>query len=302
MLDLVGSEHAHTLLRQSVHYCVKGEEVAKKYYGDLAQVLAGVLERHHLNERELGERDAEDAWVGELSATLFQATPEQAADAVGGALASGYSRAVISEAISLTANQLMLRDAGRPPEQAQANKPVGSVHGDSIGVHASDAANAWRHIASVSDARNAAASLVLAGWHVASDRTARGRRFLEWQPRPLPEPLAKVTTRDPERLLAELDGAIRERDQERACAVAHQYLAAGHESRPVFDLMLRFATSEDGALHAEKYYFTVCDEFARTRPAFRNRQLVALARVTASEFGTHAPGYEQACQLLGCEA
>ena len=41
------------------------------------------------------------------------------------------------------------------------------------------------------------------------------------------------------------------------------------------------------------------EEFAATRPAFRWRQLVALARVTASEYGRPAPGYEQACQLLG---
>jgi hypothetical protein len=72
----------------------------------------------------------------------------------------------------------------------------------------------------------------------------------------------------------------------------------GHPSKPVFDLMLRYATSEDGSLHAEKYYRTVREEFARTRPAFRWRQVVALARVTASEYGRPAPGYEEACRLL----
>jgi len=30
----------------------------------------------------------------------------------------------------------------------------------------------------------------------------------------------------------------------------------------VFDLLLRYASSEDGALHAEKYYRTVTEEFA----------------------------------------
>ncbi len=47
----------------------------------------------------------------------------------------------------------------------------------------------------------------------------------------------------------------------------------GHPSRPVFDLMLRFAVSEDGRLHSEKYR-TVTEEFAATRPAFRWRHLV----------------------------
>ena len=45
-------------------------------------------------------------------------------------------------------------------------------------------------------------------------------------------------------------------------------------------------------------YRTVSEEFALTRPAFRWRQLVALARVTASEFGQPAAGYADACKLL----
>ena len=72
----------------------------------------------------------------------------------------------------------------------------------------------------------------------------------------------------------------------------------GHPERPVLDMFLRFATSEDGALHAEKYFRTVSEEFAAARPAFRWRQLVALSRVTASEFGRPAPGYAEACEIL----
>ena len=66
----------------------------------------------------------------------------------------------------------------------------------------------------------------------------------------------------------------------------------------MFDLLLRFAVSEDGALHAEKYYRTATEEFAATRPAFRWRQLVSLARVTASAYGQPAPGHAEACRLL----
>ena len=51
-------------------------------------------------------------------------------------------------------------------------------------------------------------------------------------------------------------------------------------------MLRKYAISEDGALHAEKYYRTVTEEFNSTRPAFRWRQLTALARVTgALEFG-----------------
>jgi hypothetical protein len=33
-----------------------------------------------------------------------------------------------------------------------------------------------------------------------------------------------------------------------------------HAPQPVFDLLLRYAVSEDGALHAEKYHRTVTEE------------------------------------------
>ena len=76
-------------------------------------------------------------------------------------------------------------------------------------------------------------------------------------------------------------------------------MAGPAEARPAFDLLLRYAISEDGALHAEKYYRTVSEEFASTRPAFRWRHLAALARVTASEYGQPAPGHADSCRLLG---
>ena len=104
-----------------------------------------------------------------------------------------------------------------------------------------------------------------------------------------------------EKLLAETEAAIRAKDQFQACALMHQYGVSGGDVRPALDLMLRFATTEDGALHAEKYYRTVSEEFQRTRAAFRWRQLAALARVTASEFGRPAPGVDEACGLLKIE-
>jgi hypothetical protein len=70
-------------------------------------------------------------------------------------------------------------------------------------------------------------------------------------------------------------------------------------AKPIFDLLLKYATSEDGALHAEKFYRTVSEEFARARPAYKWRHLVGLARVTASEYGRPAEGYAESRQLLG---
>ena len=105
-------------------------------------------------------------------------------------------------------------------------------------------------------------------------------------------------TTDAGALLSETETAIKAKDQARAAALVHRYGGLGHSPRPLFDVLLRFATSEDGALHAEKYYRTVTEEFSAMRPAFKWRQLVALARVTASEYGFPAPGYAEACRLL----
>jgi hypothetical protein len=146
--------------------------------------------------------------------------------------------------------------------------------------------------------RNSAACLILAGYEAAHGRQVRAGDFLKWTPRPLPEVLESVKTSDPKGLLAEAERAIQANQQEIASALVHRYGTLGHDPAPIFALLLQYAVSEDGALHAEKYYNTVREEFARTRPAFRWRQLVALARVTASECGRPAPGIAQARELL----
>src|SRR5206468_9332917 len=135
--------------------------------------------------RSPGDRKAEDAWIEEMSQTIFRSTPAQAAEAAAAALAEGMSPSDIGEAITLAANQLVLRDQGRTPRDEVTGKPVGSVHGDSIGVHATDSANAWRNMARVSNSRNCFASLILGAYQVALDRTNRGGDFLNWKPLPL---------------------------------------------------------------------------------------------------------------------
>src|SRR5581483_179230 len=195
-------------------------------------------------------------------------------------------------------NQLVLRDEGRPAKWAQPNKPVGSVHGDSVGVHACDSVNAWRSVARFGNQRTHVSSLVLAAYQVARDRGARGE-FLKWEPYPRAEHLEKVRGVPAESLVRELEAAVRDKDQPRAAAVAHRIGAEKPDAaREVFALLRKYAVSEDGALHAEKYYRTTSEEFARTRPAFRWRQLVALARVTASAYGYPAPGLDEARRLL----
>jgi len=110
--------------------------------------------------------------------------------------------------------------------------------------------------------------------------------------------LDQIQKTDAASLLQQADDAIRQNLQARASAIVHRYGELGHAPRPLFDLLLRYAVSEDGALHAEKYYRTVSEEFASTRPAFRWRHLLGLARVTASEYGRPAPGMAEARELL----
>jgi hypothetical protein len=300
--DLTGREHAHTLLRQSVRYCVKSEQGMCEHHGKekfearikspshIRQVLPRLLDEHKLLSGTIGTRQADDAWIEATSLAIANGTQVKGAETVASALAEGFSLESVSEAISLAANSLLLRNG---KERA---------HGDSTGVHASDSAIAWRNIALVSDHRNRVASLIVAGFH-----TAGQSQYVVKEAYPLAAHLEKVTSKDPAELLKQVEGAIRENDQATACAAVAKYGSLGNDSGPVFELLLRYGISEDGRLHAEKYYRTACEEFALMRPAFRWRQLQSLARVTASEYnydrfdkkGFHAPGYEEACKLLG---
>jgi hypothetical protein len=294
LLDLAGQEQAHTLLRQSVRYCVQSERSridGHRPEPGVRSVLPKLLDEYRLLQKQPGSRQGDDAWLARLSETIYGPSREQAAEAVAAALADGMSLESVGEALSLAANQLVLRDPGRAV--AEAGKPKGSVHGASVGVHASDAANAWRNIARVSDARNSVASLIVGAYHTAGQ--CQGQHD---KPYPLADNLEGLAERDPHKLLSQARDAIMHNDQAMACALVHEYGTRGQPERPVFDLLLEFAVSEDGALHAEKYYRTVTEEFASGRPAFRWRHLAALARVTASEFGYTAPGYDEARRLL----
>jgi len=306
MFDLIGKEQAHTLLRQSVRLCVKEErDRIKRGWSEptIRAILPKVLDQHRLVGRSLGRRKPEDAWVLELNQTINTSTQKQAADAIGAALAEGMDPEAVGEAISLAANQLVLRSTSS------------RTHGNSLGVHGSDATNAWRNIARLTGQRNAAASLIVAAYHVAGQGQKvrahdRGKNAQAGGADPLARFRDKLTQKDPSALLRKTEEAIRANDQSLASAAILRYGELGHPTRPVFDLMLGFVVSEDGRLHSEKYYRTVTEEFAATRPAFRWRHLVGLARVTASmhgydrkdSHGHRAPGYEQACKLLGVRA
>ena len=298
LLEVLGQEHAHTMLRQSMHYCVKAENNSRRTdWDEIRDLLPKLLEEHRLADRTPGAKPAEDAWIASFSDQLFKATPADAAKMVAAALADGFAPDAVNEAVSVAANQITLRDIGRPPEWESEGKPAGSVHGDSIGVHACDSANAWRNMSRIGNTRNVYACAILGAYQFAQDRS-RGPWLQSRTPLPVSYHVAQIQGKTQETLLAELEGAIRNQLQGRAAAIAQKIGDLGMPARPVFDLLLKYAISEDGSLHAEKYYRTCTQEFATTRPAFRWRQVVALARVTASEYGRPAPGYSDAVRLL----
>jgi hypothetical protein len=297
LIDVAGQEHAHTLLRQCVRHCVDVEQ-KRKSKGRQASPIRGhipkLLDEYKLVGKPLGDREPDDEWLLAFSNTIFNATKFDASRAVAEAMAEGVSTKSICQAISLACNQLTLRQSGNPLR----------THGASAGVHSSDAANAWRHMAAQGNDLNQKVGLLVSAWHTG--------RYDQWStdPYPLEKHFEKIKTDKADELIGVCEESIRGNDQGTASAAIRRYLELGFETEPVFELMRKYAISEDGRLHSEKFFRTVREEFKFARPAFRWRQLVALARVTASAYGYdvkdnhgyRAPGYEDACNLLKVKA
>ena len=296
MQEIVGTEHALTLLRQSLHYCIHNEPYRRADWDEHGTMLASVLDEYRLAGKSVGTRQAEDGFVEHLAQTFSTASPSDAVRAAASALSEGFAGQVIGEALSLSATMLVLRDPGRQPQWEDRLKPAGSVHGDSRGVHASDAANAWRNLATVTRGASAMSCLLIGAWQVARDRGDTSNLL----PASLPykNHLDRIPEKDADALLARLDDAIVNNLQGSASAIAHRYGELDLPIERIFATLLRYAVSEDGALHAEKYFQTVWDDFHSTRPSMRWRHVSSLARVTASEYGRPAAGQAEARQLV----
>jgi hypothetical protein len=297
LVGLLGHDYSYSLLRQCVRFCADHERLRienKQPESPIRVLMPKLLDQYKLAGKEFGTRDPGDAAVEQLAQTIYDGPRERAAEAAAAALAEGIDPDVVGEAISLASNLYVLRQG--------ADK--WRTHGDSAGVHSSDATNAWRNMARVADARHAVAGLIVAAYHAGIQSAP-----FQTPAYPTDEHRALVKVHDAPGLLAEAEDAIRNNDQGRATAAIQIYGERGHAVEPVFNLMLKYAVSQDGRLHGEKYYHTVREEYATTRQAFRWRQMVGLARVTASaygynrddEHGFRAAGYEDACKRLGVE-
>jgi hypothetical protein len=292
LLRLTGQDQAATMLRQSVRFCIDEDSSRISRGGatnEIVALLPKLMDEHGLNARETGKRAADDGWMDQMTDTIFGIDRAAAATAVAAALAEGIDPEDVGAAMSLAATRLLLNDPGLTQEAP--GKPIGSVHGASVGVHASDSANAWRHIARIGSPRNAFASLIAGAYHTAGQSDRVGTLANDHD-------AEECSKSDPAELLAEIEGRIRARDQKGACQAARRYCALGHSPEALFAILLPFAVSEDGALHAEKYFRTAQEEHSKARAAHRSLYLVALTRVMASHYGFPAPGYEEARKLL----
>jgi len=298
LVGLLGREYSYSLLRQCVRFCADHERMRiehKQAESPIRALVPKLLDQYKLAGKTLGKRDPGDDAVKELSLVIYNGPRDRAAEAAAAALAEGIDPEVVGEAISLASNLYVLRQG--------ADK--WRTHGDSAGVHSSDATNAWRNMARVAETRHAVSGLIVAAYHAGIQSAP-----FETAAYPTDEHRALLKVQDAKGLLAETEDAIRHNDQGRATAAIQIYGENSFAVDPVFDLMLKYAVSEDGRLHAEKYYHTVREEYRTTRPAFRWRQVTALARVTASAYGYNredkhgfrAAGYDDACRLLGVEA
>jgi hypothetical protein len=296
LVGLLGKEYSYSLLRQCVRQCVDFEKQHLTYKhaeSPIRALVPKLLDQYKLVGKSLGTRDPGDAAVDALAEVIYSSSRDKAAEAAAAALAEGISPEVVGEAISLASNRYVLRQG------------TGRTHGDSAGVHSSDATNAWRNMCRAAETRHAVSGLIVAAYHAGVQSPPQSGPAY-----PTDEHRALVKVQDAKELLAETEDAIRHNDQGRAAAAIQIYGEKSFAVEPVFELMLKYAISEDGRLHGEKYYHTVREEYRTTRPAFRWRQVTALARVTASGYGYNrtdqhgfrAAGYDDACKLLGVEA
>jgi hypothetical protein len=293
ILRIAGGEYALPLLRQELHYAVDRERTRRENHGEPPAIRAQIPElvaQYHLADAAIGERRGDDAWVEDLAQKFVSGTPLDGATEMARTLAGGHHPEDLGEALSLAATELLLRDPGRTREEP--GKPVGSVHGASIGVHASDSANAWRHIAAVVDRPNAIASWIAAGSHTAGQGRYVEDHFAHEGAR---EAAAKI---DEAKLLDALSDAVAHGDQASSAALAER--AAGRaEPTAIVDCVLPHLLANEGALHNEKYFATQLENLTRCRPAFRARHAAALARVAASSQGFPSAAVAQARELIG---
>ena len=142
-----------------------------------------------------------------LSQTIFSSTGDQAAEAAADALSQGFPPSAVGEAISLAANQLILRDHGRTPRRVAESRWAAST------ATALAFTPATARTPGATSPESAATGIPsafnpLGARRVAIDRTQQGGDFLHWDPLPVKWQLDRIRSNDPAELLQETEEAI----------------------------------------------------------------------------------------------
>ena len=131
LLDLIGKEQAHTLLRQSVRYCVKSErDWTHTAENDEPRTLLPAAARPAPAARPDARHaaTADDALGRAMCQTIFERHARAGRRRRRRGAGRGDRPERVGEAISLAANQLVLRDAGRRQREASpASRPAAST-------------------------------------------------------------------------------------------------------------------------------------------------------------------------------
>lgn len=135
LVGLLGKEYSYSLLRQCVRFCADHERMRienNRPESPIRVLMPKLFDQYKLDGKTLGNRDPGDAAVEQLAQAIYQGPRDRAAEAVATALEEGIDPEVVGEAVSLASNLYVLR-------QGADNW---RTHGDSAGVHSSDATNA----------------------------------------------------------------------------------------------------------------------------------------------------------------
>src|SRR5262249_18586752 len=154
---LLGKEYSYSILRQCVRFCVNHESgriSRNNPESPIRALVPKLLDQYKLEGKTLGKRDPGDEAVGKLCEAIYNGPNHRSAEIVAAALAEGIDPEVVGEAISLASNLFVLRQG--------SGGDLWRTHGDSAGVHSSDASNAWRNMARVGEPRHAITGLIVA--------------------------------------------------------------------------------------------------------------------------------------------
>ena len=295
VLDFIGKDHARDMLRQTVRFCSDPRHSSRRSTPS-RPCCPDCSTRTSCSRPTPGSKKVDDAWVEKLARDgLLRPAGEGRRDGGGGAGGRGRSRR--GQRGDLAGGDDA--GAGRPGPARRSGRHRTSRRAASTATR-SACTPATRPTAGGTSPRwpaprNTFASLIAAAYHTAGQA---GRQMSK--PYPLAEDVEKVEAKDGDEAdRGMLDEALRGKDQRRAAAVAARYGELGHDAKAIFAKLRQYAVSEDGALHAEKYFQTVSEEYGRSRAKFRWLHVIALARVTASAAGQPAPGVVEARKLLG---